>query len=467
MEACSRLAAMLIVVTVLSGIGSAVQAAPSNEMQQLRSEMAAMRSDYEARINALESRLDAALANNPVESPPPTVLDPPLPEAAVTARGNEFNPATSLILTGSYGQLSRNPANYRIGGFIPAGGETGPPGRGARLGESELTLSASIDPYFSGYFVGAFNGDEGTSVEEAYITHVGLIPGGTLRLGRFLSEFGYHNAVHAHAWDFIDAPLALQAFLGGARTEDGVQVRWIAPTPLLIELGVELGLGDQFPGTNRSRNGANGLLAFARLGGDIGFSNSYRIGATVYRSKAVQRGYDDVESFSQPVTNLFTGDTRMWGLDVVWKWAPDGNTADRNFKFQAEYFHRDEDGELEFDAGRPVAAVGSYHSEQSGWYAQAVYQFVPRWRFGARYDALDSGNTGIGLVQPGSLSAADFPLLGEHDPRRITAMVDFSPSEFSRLRLQYAWDKARFNGTDDQLLLQYIVSLGSHGAHKF
>ena len=46
-------------------------------------------------------------------------------------------------------------------------------------------------------------------------------------------------------------------------------------------------------------------------------------------------------------------------------------------------------------------------------------------------------------------------------------MIDFSPSEFSRFRLQFARDEARFNETDNQVLLQYIMSLGAHGAHKF
>jgi hypothetical protein len=46
-------------------------------------------------------------------------------------------------------------------------------------------------------------------------------------------------------------------------------------------------------------------------------------------------------------------------------------------------------------------------------------------------------------------------------------MIDFSPSEFSRLRAQYAWDDARDAETDRQLLLQYIHAIGAHGAHKF
>ena len=46
-------------------------------------------------------------------------------------------------------------------------------------------------------------------------------------------------------------------------------------------------------------------------------------------------------------------------------------------------------------------------------------------------------------------------------------MLDWSPSEFSRLRAQFAWDEARLSGSDQQLFLQYLYSLGAHGAHKF
>jgi hypothetical protein len=46
-------------------------------------------------------------------------------------------------------------------------------------------------------------------------------------------------------------------------------------------------------------------------------------------------------------------------------------------------------------------------------------------------------------------------------------MVDFSASEFSRLRLQYARDEARQGFTDNQWILQYQMSLGAHGAHSF
>jgi len=46
-------------------------------------------------------------------------------------------------------------------------------------------------------------------------------------------------------------------------------------------------------------------------------------------------------------------------------------------------------------------------------------------------------------------------------------MVDFNPSEFSRVRLQVARDRAREGVTDNQLFVQYQMSLGAHGAHGF
>ena len=46
-------------------------------------------------------------------------------------------------------------------------------------------------------------------------------------------------------------------------------------------------------------------------------------------------------------------------------------------------------------------------------------------------------------------------------------MIDWSPSEFSRLRLQYARNDIRPDVTDNEWFLQYILTLGAHGAHKF
>ncbi|MEO8007165.1 MAG: hypothetical protein ABI728_01400 [Betaproteobacteria bacterium] len=429
------------------------------EVQKIRDEIKHLKEGYETRIRQLEQRLEQT-----EQRPAPAASALPAPSAP--ASPNAFNPAISLILGGQLNNLQRDPGTYQIGGVIPGGDEVGPGRRSFNLGESELDVSANIDPYFSGFFVLAVTPENEASVEEGYVQNTGYVPGLTLKFGRFLSGFGYVNEIHAHAWDFVDLPLVHQAFVGGQLKDEGIQARWLAPTPMFVELGIETGRGANFPGSERNKNGANAGMIFAHLGDDVGISNSYRVGASYRMTKAEDRTYDDVDSIGTPVTNAFTGDSKMWGVDFVWKWAPNGNTVDRNFKFQAEYLRRKEDGNLAFNTTGPSLS-DAYQSSQSGWYMQGAYQFMARWRVGLRYEELNSGNPDIGLVNSGTLTAADFPRLAQNDPKRTTAMIDFSPSEFSRFRLQFARDEARFNEADNQVFLQYIMSLGTHGAHKF
>ena len=49
-----------------------------------------------------------------------------------------------------------------------------------------------------------------------------------------------------------------------------MQLKWVAPTDLFIEVGAELSAGDQFPGSDRNKNGIGGSALFGHLGGDIG-----------------------------------------------------------------------------------------------------------------------------------------------------------------------------------------------------
>jgi hypothetical protein len=434
-------------------------AADDAEIQKIREEIETIKDGYETRVRQLEQRLEKA--EQGAGTPKPAA-----PAQSAPASANAFNPAISLILGGQFNNLERDPETYQIGGFIPGGDEIGPGSRSFNLGESELTVSASIDPYFSGFFVMAVTPENEVEVEEGYVHSTGLVPGVTVKFGRFLSGFGYLNEIHAHAWDFVDAPLLHQAFFGGQLKEEGIQARWLAPTPVFLEFGLETGRGANFPGSERNKNGINSGMIFAHVGDDVGISNSYRFGASYRVTHAQDRSYDDLDSLGNTVTNAFTGDSKMWGADFVWKWAPNGNTVERNFKFQAEYLRRKEVGDLAFDTAGANLSDG-YRSSQSGWYVQGAYQFMPRWRVGLRYEELDSGNTDIGLVNSGALTAADFPSLAENDPKRTTAMIDFSPSEFSRFRLQFARDEARFNEADNQIFLQYIMSLGTHGAHKF
>ena len=445
------------------------------ELAKIREEIRQMKEGYERRIEALEKRLAEAEKAGAAPAPAPTPA-----AAAATAPShpgrptgeNAFNPAVSLILQGTYASTSQDPNNHQITGFIPSGGEVGPPKRSFGLAETELNFSANIDPYFRGVTIAALTPENEVEVEEAYFQTLALPRGLTLKGGRFLSGIGYQNEIHQHAWDFQDAPLPYKAFLGGRLRQDGLQLRWLAPTPLFFELGAEISSGDQFPGSDRNKNGVGGSALFGHLGGDIGTDYAWRTGLSYLRTSPSDRVYEDTDSLGNPVTNSFTGRARLWVADAVLKWAPNGNSSRTYLKLQGEYFRSLQNGALSYDdtaAGGPFGLLSdSFESKQSGWYAQGIWQFMPRWRVGYRYDTLRHGTISNGIVTNGlGPTAADFPLLASHSPTRNTGMLDWSLTEFSRLRLQLVSDKSHLGVTDRQIILQYLHSLGAHGAHKF
>ena len=460
-----RASRFIVSVAVASALLPAtVQAA--DDTAALRAEIAALKAEYAARVTALEARIDqlesASTAAATVAAEPP----PPPPAAAPARSSSAFNPSISVILAGNYADLSQDPADYNFAGFMPSGGEIGPGERSFNLGESEITFAASVDPYFTAQLTAALSSEGEIGVEEAFFRTSSLPAGFAIKGGRFFSGVGYLNEIHAHAWDFIDQPLVYQAFMAGQYAQDGVQVKWLAPTDLFLEFGAETGNGNAFPGTRLERNGLNGVTLFAHTGGDLGDTIGWRAGLSWVDLDAEGRAYDDVDSLDRAVVNAFTGSSQTWIADATLKWTPTADARRRMLKLQAEYMRRTEDGMLAFDIDGS-ALSDSYRSEQDGWYVQGTYQFRPRWRIGLRYDALDSGSTRIGLVRSGELLATDFPLLLPASPSRVTTMVDWSPSEFSRLRAQYAWDDARDADTDQQLFIQYIYAIGAHGAHKF
>lgn len=390
------------------------------------------------------------------------------------ASASALNPSVSLILSGVYSNLSRSPGDFRINGFVPTLGEVEPFPRGLSLGESELTIASNIDPYFRGTGIFSIAPDNRIAAEEAHIQTLGLANGFTVKAGRFFSGVGYLNQIHAHAWDFTDAPLANKVFLGNQLAEDGVQLKWVAPADMYFDLGLELGRGRAFPatapeGASRDKNGVGSGNAFTHAGGDFGTGFAWQTGLSYLRTSPRNRDFQDVDSMDRAVTDSFSGRSTLWALSGILKWAPNYDPTSTNFKLQGEYFRRRENGDLTFDTQAASAGprTDSFVSRQSGWYLQGVYQFVPRWRAGYRHDGLNAGSTSIGLVESGALGAADFPILSRYNPTRNTVMVDWSPSEFSRVRLQLARDRSRQGQADNQLFLQYLVSLGAHGAHTF
>ena len=456
---------LAVIAQIATPLPAGAQTAPvaASEIQSLREELAAMRATYEARLQALEQRLTAAqqqitaATTAPASAPPPVAPSTP---AQATAGANAFNPALSLILSGGYTGTTQDPASYSLSGFqLPASAPAGPRSRGFSLAESELGISASIDPWLKGVANISLHADNTVSVEEAFIQTTALANGLTLKAGRFFSGVGYLNPQHAHTWDFVDNPLAYQAMLGTQYGDDGLQLHWLAPMDHYLELGLELGRGRSFPGTDTSRNGAGMTALTLHTGGDIGDSHNWRAGLSVLATQADNQALTAIDNNGSLVNNLFSGNTRVYIADAVWKWAPNGNATRTSFKLQGEYLQSRRSGNLTYDTAN-TNVTDAYSAVQSGWYLQGVYQFMPRWRIGLRTERLDSGTPNYGANTAALASTA-------YQPVKNTLMLDYNPSEFSRVRLQLAQDRPTEGRTENQLYLIYQTSLGAHGAHSY
>lgn len=462
---------VLTALAVTPFVSLSAYAASDADLAELRAQLRQLKESYEQRIATLEQKLAqtqqtaARAEENSVRA-----AAAPAPRTGAGA----FNPEISLILSGNYTNLSKKPGERRLQGFVPGGGEASPETRSFHLGESELAISANIDHLFRGNMRLAVTPDNKVELEEASIQTLGLGNGFNVKAGRFLSGIGYQNERHPHEWDFSGAPLPYQAFFGNALGMDGMQARWLAPTPFFLEFGAEAARARSFPAADeeRSKNGGMSGALFAHVGNDVGPSHSWRAGVSYFRTRPDERSFEDplvTDSNGDLLKNNFAGRSRTWVIDGLWKWAPNGDASRTYVKLQGEYFRRSEDGALTYDVNNTLLGTqtGNYRTRQSGYYAQAVWQFMPRWRVGYRYDRLDSGTTSLALVDSGAIAWSNVPVLASYKPQRHTLMTDWSPSEFSRIRLQFAQDKTRPDATDNQVWLQYVMSLGAHGVHKF
>ncbi len=471
-----RPSAVAIAMTLALLAPLAARAQSKSELDDIRKQIRELKDDYERRIQALEKQLknaeDAAAAAQGSAAKAEAAAQAARTEAeAVPPRQsapNAFNPALSLILNGTYGNFSADPEQYTITGFQPPGA-TSPGVRGFSLGESELFVTANVDHLFMGAMNLALESDNTVSVEEAYFQTLALGHGLTLKGGRFFSSIGYQNSIHAHAWDFVDTSLVQRAFLGNNYGDDGIQLNWVAPLPVFVEVGGALGAGTTLVGNfvegqpapnPRNKNGAGAGSAWLHVGDDVGVSNSYRVGVSYLNQGTGGNVFPlDLDTVGGVASTFTNAQVQLYGADLVWKWAPNGNYQYQNLKLVAEWFQIRRTGDLTLDP-TGAATTGGFKQRQSGWYVQGAYQFDPYWRLGLRYDELQQG------TMDGGINAANI-IPVDYTPRRYSAMIDWNPSEFSRIRFQYNQDLSQQNLTDRQFFVQYIFSLGTHGAHKF
>jgi len=415
------------------------------EGEKLREQAAAALAAADAARAELE-KMKASLQSTQQAQAAAAVAAPAQASApAGGANGNAFNPGIAVILNGDYAHHSLNPDSYVRAGFPVVDG-AGPGPQGLSLGESEISFAANIDDKFYGQFTLSYdddNGKTGTNIEEAYIDTLTLPDGFNVRAGRFFSNIGYLNSHHAHTDNFVDRPLAYQAFLANQYGDDGAQLRWVAPLDLFVELGGEVFRGENYPAGGANHGGVGTHTLFAHAGGDVGTDNSWLAGVSMLKAKTTQ-GDDG-----------FSGDNTLYLADATWKWAPNGNTKDGGVTVRGEYFWDRRDGVYAPlpPPGDNIVPIASWRGDRRGAYLEGVYRLNRMWDVGYRYDKLWAASSG--------------PFASAFDPLRHSVELTWRNSEFSFFRLQLSHDEPLPDKSDNALYLQYDVSLGAHGAHKF
>ncbi len=336
---------------------------------------------------------------------------------------------------------------------------------GFNLRHLELQFSADVDPYFKGSAIAAID-LESAELETAEIETTCLPWGLKLRGGKFYSDFGYINAQHSHQWDFTDQPLIYKLCLGDHGLSDkGLQLSWLAPTPFYLLAGVEAFQGDNenmfaYHGEEPlpTHDGPRVGVGWLKVGPNLPGNHALQFGAFAATGKH-QEEHDGDEDGEHD--HWLDGDSTFWGGDVVYKYNAPHPHGQGDVIVQAEYFSRKKDLELVGHDLAPQLVGNSRVDEQDGYYAQAVYGFLPRWRAGVRWEQ-------VGLTKESGLPDGSNESFGSSD--RAGVMLDFTPSEFSRIRLQA--NQGSYEAVDGkkdvtEVYVQWMVSLGAHGAHKF
>ncbi|MBA4393648.1 MAG: hypothetical protein C0407_08865 [Desulfobacca sp.] len=395
----------------------------------------------------------------------------PKPLEVVSFSQSKFVPDISFIVDGAYVSRNVNDETFRkltVPEWIPSGISS--PNRGFNLNYGEMHIYSPVDPYFDLTATIPFS-ESGVELEEAYFRTRALPWGFQIKGGKFRSSFGRINVQHRHLWDFADAPLINRAFFGeDGLVEKGVQVNWLAPTPFYLLLGGEILQGENTAsfGTNAisleknsfsfakdSAQQPNLFLSFIKSSVDIG-SLSLLGGLSYAQGQTRQNG--DNGSINQSAY----GDTKIFGLDLTAKYFIDSY---RYVSWQNEFMHRYMNLNVGMDPAPadPTQSLSIFGKElkQSGFYSQLVYRFAQRWRTGVRYDLLNQNDVYI--------NGQKQTLPGDLD--RISAMLEFKPTEFSTLRLQFNRDNSLFNGTErepvNSIFLQFNMAIGAHGAHAY
>lgn len=409
------------------------------ELQRLRQEFESIRDAYGARLAALEARITQGAEAAPPQPPgqaaavapvPPVPAteaqaQPPAEVPVPTGAAGAGGPGGALPVYGNTSAMSKifNPDIAVIGNFVGAAGSNAiEPMPALQLEEAELSLQAVVDPYARADFFLAAS-PEGLEVEEGFLTFPTL-PGGLLmKVGKMKAQFGKANTLHSHVMPQVDQPLVIRNLLGGDEglNDSGISVSRLIPNSFMfLEATGEVyqGENDLFASHTRSD-----LAYVARLRGyrDVTEGTNLDLGTSF------AYGHNDA---GEDTT------TRVFGIDATLRYRPLRRAIYKRLVGRTEL--------LWSRRGETAGDVSAF-----GIYGSGEYQFARRWFAGARYDWSERAYD-TSLVDKGP-----------------SLLVTYWPSEFSQIRGQYRHTNYAEGVNSNEVLFQFLFSIGAHGAHAF
>jgi hypothetical protein len=464
----------------------------TNEVEQLKKQLQSLQENFERiqrqqkeQIDALTKKLDALsrqqdteAEKKKLESEMAAELATNTPPAAATGRAATpppaWSPAQPLTLTragSAYLNLSfdvlldlgwstaPNPSQFlELGAHDPSQ-------RGFSLPNAEIALDGGVDPYFKGFGNIAFSLDQNNEtqveLEEAYLQTTSLPANLQVKAGQFNAPFGRQNLQHPHQWAFADSPVMLVRTLGPEGTRNlGAQLSWLAPTPFFTEASVAVLNGEgttafSFRDPGEPVNGVDSLhgrqtTIYPISGpGDLLYVSHVTSSFELTPQQTLVLG---ASTAFGPNSTGPQSSTDIYGADIYWKWKPANAHLGWPFvSLQTEGLYQ------RFGANAdPAVSLPSENLRDWGIYSQVLWGFTPRWVAGLRGEYAN-GN-------PGAYDPNDV-YRGERT--RVSPVITFYPSEFSKLRLQYNYDQGEYFGTQHSIWFQVEFLLGAHGAHKF
>ncbi len=315
-----------------------------------------------------------------------------------------------------------------------------------RISEAEVAFQSYLYPGIAGNLIIAMHEEGGEwdiHPEEAYVAFQDLRFGFQALVGRKLMTFGRLNPMHPHHWKFADQPLPLTDFFGEhAFFDDGAQVDWLVPNPWNIYGKLALG----------AWSGGSGTAAGHHHHEDADAEHEEHAQSLEWQGRI----YNGRANFDVPlgeISNAAIGYSVVWdegyrtflhGADLTITYRRP--TSYTRVQWQSELYYADTDDE---NVTNP-----------SGLLSTVSLTLNQYWEMGVRCDWSEF----IRELEPEEGEEAGPSLASNHE-WSLSAFISYHFTHSMYLRPGYRRIVDRFDGEENQFIVQLVWGLGPH-AHR-